>query len=250
MANDLNFLTGESSCACDRPPLVNGYSIANGALNSTYEFTWQLPSCYLRRDQPIIQYQIEFVENCSSSTAQQLTSTGNNETEFQVIIPSCTMGNCYVRLRAELDSNRFTQYSPCILVNTHLVEQECKSLFIIPFSDIIVFVVGYIEQYFQDICIPIYGVCRERYDPEFFINGELTLWPEPYDNRFNITWYPSTRSYHFCFTNVTQDITLIEYCYQGHSAGCFLCSAESQQAGELYFLTHSNILLKPSNGNQ
>lgn len=99
---------------------------------------------------------------------------------------------------------------------------------------------GFIEQYFQDVCVPIQGECDTGSSSEFFINGQLTLWPDPPTQQYNITYSPTSRAYSFCFTNTTAPITIAEYCHQDHSAGCSLCSVQS---GELVFQTRSEILI-------
>ena len=94
---------------------------------------------------------------------------------------------------------------------------------------------GPIIHYYQDVCVPIQGARDRKAVPEFFINGQLTLWPWPgTSTQYNVTVTQNSRTYSFCFINITSDITLTEYCYQDHLMGCSLCSNES---GQIYFLS-------------
>ena len=75
--------------------------------------------------------------------------------------------------------------------------------------------------------------------PGFFINGRLILWPQPAaEDGHNIIYHHASRKYKFCFSNVTEAIILTEYCYQVHTSGCTICSADS---GEIRFLSYSEI---------
>ena len=90
------------------------------------------------------------------------------------------------------------------------------------------------------MCVPIQGAC-DRAVSEFFVNGQQTLWPWPgTSTQYNVTINQNPRTYSFCFTNVSSDISLSEYCYQDHSMGCSLCSADS---GQIYFLSQTIISL-------
>lgn len=99
----------------------------------------------------------------------------------------------------------------------------------------------FIEQYFQDICIPIQGICSSGAISEFFINGELTLWPGPTSPLYNVTYSSDSRTYNFCFNNITDNVVVTEFCYQHHSENCSLCSDES---GEIIFQSRSEISIK------
>ena len=101
-------------------------------------------------------------------------------------------------------------------------------------------ITGHIEQYSQDVCVPIQGACDTGSVSEFFINDRLTLWPEPATQLHNVTYSLISRMYSFCFTNVTEAVTIAEYCYQVHSAGCSLCSVQS---GEIIFQSSSEIFV-------
>ena len=94
---------------------------------------------------------------------------------------------------------------------------------------------GRIKQYHQDVCILIQGVCDRGVSPQFFING---LWPLSGSREYYITYSQNSSTYSFCFSNISSNIILTEYCHEYHSAGCFLCSVDS---GEIYFLSHTNI---------
>lgn len=98
---------------------------------------------------------------------------------------------------------------------------------------------GSILTYYQDVCIPIQGACDRGAVPEFFINGQHMLWPWPGTSMlYNVTIIQNPRMYSFCFSNVSKDIILTEFCYQDHLMGCSLCSADS---GQIYFLSQTII---------
>ena len=99
---------------------------------------------------------------------------------------------------------------------------------------------GEIKEYYGATCVPILGVCSSVFVPEFFINGHLTLWPQPGGALYNITFSTSSQSYNFCFNNITEDVVLTESCHYTHTASCSLCSADS---GEVEFLSYSEILV-------
>ena len=99
-------------------------------------------------------------------------------------------------------------------------------------------IIGHIDGFYQGICVPIQVLCNQGVVPEFFINGHLTLWPTSGNSLYNVTYSETSRSYSFCFSNVTEDIVLTEYCYRDHSAGCSLCSVESS---EVKFLSYTYI---------
>ena len=96
------------------------------------------------------------------------------------------------------------------------------------------------QQVHQDICVSIRGICESHSLPEFFINGYLTQWPQSDNTQYNVAYSPSSREYSFCFINITENITISEFCYQHHLASCSLCSIDT---GERYFLSHSNIFI-------
>ena len=98
--------------------------------------------------------------------------------------------------------------------------------------------IGHVDQYYQDICVPLQGLCNEGIVPEFFINGHLTLYPLPDNRLYNVTYSETSRLYSFCFANITEDTVLTEYCYRDHSAGCSLCSVDS---GEIQFVSYTYI---------
>ena len=56
---------------------------------------------------------------------------------------------------------------------------------------------------------------------------------------YNITRSLDLGTYSFCFSNITEDMVLIEYCYQAHLAGCPFCPLN---LGEVEFLSHIEIL--------
>ena len=75
----------------------------------------------------IVQYEVQFTESCLSS--QPLTVlTGNNRTSATVVIPSCSVTDCYARVRAELTDGTFTDYSACVLINNQLTEYQSELL--------------------------------------------------------------------------------------------------------------------------
>lgn len=100
------------------------------------------------------------------------------------------------------------------------------------------FSIGQIQQFSEDECVPIQGPCSNGAAPEFFINEQLTLWPYPGTQQYNVTY--SSGTYKFCFINITEHVVLSEYCYQHHSADCSLCSIQS---GEIVFRSRSEIAL-------
>lgn len=102
-------------------------------------------------------------------------------------------------------------------------------------------ILGQIYHYFQDICIPIQGECPSGFASQFFINGQLTLWPRPNNEQYSTTFNSFTGAYKFCFSNLTEEVVVSEYCYNIHSIGCSLCSAQS---GEVVFQTLSEIVIK------
>ena len=91
---------------------------------STYNIAWKFTaSCVENAD--VIQYQIQFVEDCLTRRIVTV-STGSNKTTALIVIPSCTDESCYVRVRAELSDTSFTDYSPCVRINNSLMEYESK----------------------------------------------------------------------------------------------------------------------------
>ena len=100
---------------------------------------------------------------------------------------------------------------------------------------------GEIKEYYVAVCVPIQGICSSGSAPRFYINGQLTSWPQPGGTLYNITYSRSSESYRFCFYNVTEETVLTEYCHHTHTAECLLCSAAS---GEVQFLSYSEITSK------
>ena len=102
------------------------------------------------------------------------------------------------------------------------------------------------QLFHQDLCVSIQGICEVLSLSEFFINGHLTQWPQSDNMQYNVTYSQSSREYSFCFINITENITISEFCYQHHSASCSLCSTDT---GELYFLSYSSIfVIAPAEG--
>ena len=115
-----------STSTCTQPPIFTGYSRPHGASLSLYNLTWQARSCHAGS---IIQYEVNFVGNCSAMTPVSLF-TGSNETTILIVSPHCVTGGCYVRVRGEMVDRSFTEYSPCVLINDQLLphfesELEC-----------------------------------------------------------------------------------------------------------------------------
>lgn len=89
------------------------------------------------------------------------------------------------------------------------------------------------------MCVPIQGACDRGAVPEFFINSQHMLWPWPGTTMlYNVTITQNPRMYHFCFSNISGDIILSEFCYQDHLMNCTLCSAG---AGQINFLSLTTI---------
>ena len=107
---------------CTRSPTITGYSRSHGILISLYNFTWQ-PSNYHFRG--ITHYQFQFIETCPTSAPSTLL-TGSNKTTTIISIQQCTVGNCYMRIRAELSDGSVTDYSPCVPINSQLLVVESK----------------------------------------------------------------------------------------------------------------------------
>lgn len=95
---------------------------------------------------------------------------------------------------------------------------------------------GYTELY-RHTCVPIQGICSNGVVPGFIINGVWTLWPAPGNVNYSVINSQVSGRYSFCFNNVTQDITLTEYCYQQHTAGCPRC------VDDVELLSYSYILI-------
>ena len=91
---------------------------------SSYKVTWKSFGCH---DGSIVQYQVQYTESCS--TTQPVTIlTGNNKTSTTVVIPSCSVTDCYVRVRAVLTDGSFTYYSPCVAINNQMNVYSSESL--------------------------------------------------------------------------------------------------------------------------
>ena len=93
----------------------------------------------------------------------------------------------------------------------------------------------------DQICVPIEGTCDSGSVPGFIINGDWILWPAPGNTNYRVMYSQVSETYSFCLNNATKDIALTEYCYQQHTAGCSICSDDSNQ---LNFLSHSNIFIQ------
>ena len=92
------------------------------------------------------------------------------------------------------------------------------------------------------VCVPIQGICDNGFAPGFVINGHWTLWPAPGNRNYSIIYSQVSETYSFCFSNVTEDITLTEYCHQRHIAGCSICS-DGSESNEIILQSFSDIQL-------
>ena len=143
-----------------------------------------------------------------------------------------------MRIRAELSSGSVSDYSPCVLINSQLLTTESK-IYINNNYDAWRLSIGSIQTYNQDVCVPIQGACDRGAVPEFFVNSQHMLWPWPGRSMlYNVIITQNPRMYHFCFSNISRDIILSEFCYEDHLMDCSLCSIES---GQIYFLSQTII---------
>ena len=119
----LSLSASASVNTCSSAPIITGYFRypGHGILVSLYNFTWQSLDCH----SSIAQYQIEFVETCSM-TPVMAYSTGSNQTSAVISFSSCEGGNCYARVRAELNDGSFTEYSLCVLIKHQFFLQTSK----------------------------------------------------------------------------------------------------------------------------
>ena len=98
-------------------------------------------------------------------------------------------------------------------------------------------VTGFIHQY-RDVCVPI-STCNSL-TSSFFINGIVTTWPES-SSPYNITYDHTSEVYNFCFSNVSGNIVLIEFCHGfPDSTQCPLCSTLS---GIFKFVSRADIII-------
>lgn len=109
-----------SANTCTRIPKITGIYRYRGILVPVYNVTWQSFSCQFR---DITQYQIQFAERCPVTGVMTL-STGSNQTSAVISIPSCEIGRCYVRVRAQLLNGSFSDYSACVLITHQLFQHE------------------------------------------------------------------------------------------------------------------------------
>ena len=100
-----------------------------------------------------------------------------------------------------------------------------------------------------DVCALIRGACSSGSPSRFFINQHAIQRPLSTTNTlpYNITRSPDLGTLSFCFSNITEDTVLIEYCYQAHLSGCPFCPLN---LGEVEFLSRTEILqVLPESGN-
>lgn len=121
----------ETSSTCTRSPIITGYTRPHGTL--VYNFTWKLSTCHSN----INQFEIQFVESCSI-TQPVTVSTGNNRTTTLIVIPSCAASGCYVRVRAEMTDQMFTNYSPCVFLTSNFPEHKRKCCLHNNYNDIVI----------------------------------------------------------------------------------------------------------------
>ena len=75
----------------------------------------------------------------------------------------------------------------------------------------------------------------------FYINGEVTMWSHS-TAQFNISYDRLSGRYNFCFTRISEDTSLTEYCHVNVPEDeCFLCSIYS---GKIEFVSHSHLIVK------
>ena len=133
----LSLNSDQFTTMCTRAPTIVGYFRHHGSLTMSYNITWKSAPC---QDGSIIRYQIQFTENCSSTEPFNLF-VDNHSTSTQI---ECASQDCYIRIRAELLDGLFSDFSTCVLMNNHIVENKSKySDYINDISRIIIYYRSY-----------------------------------------------------------------------------------------------------------
>lgn len=98
---------------------------------------------------------------------------------------------------------------------------------------------GFVYEY-ESICVPI-STCNQR-TSSFLINGIAISWSMASTHPYNIAYDHATGTYHFCFSNVTENILFTEFCHGSpDSTDCPLCSMSS---GIFKFVSHADISIQ------
>ena len=100
----------------------------------------------------------------------------------------------------------------------------------------------------MDICTEIIG-CGFT-GSAFFINGESYDWSSASSSdQFNISYNSQSSRSNFCFTRISENVSLTEYCHVNvpESECGLICSSDS---GKIELVSHSNIIVKKFTNTQ